>query len=189
MTKENVHVIIRFRPKNRREIKEEREQKIKDKPIDFRNNDEQKIAALDIFGRKSKTPMNFTFDRVLDSNVSQDDTFYHVAEHVCDDVLDGYNGCIFAYGQTGSGKTYTMFGPEDDHSHPQKMGIIPRSVSYIFSEIEEDPDIIEARIKVSFVEIYKEKLRDLLNPSSKKALSIRLQPNDETRIANVTETH
>eukprot|EP01084_Bolivina_argentea_P101281 181621_1 len=69
------------------------------------------------------------------------------------------------------------------------MGIIPRSVSYLFSEIEDDPEVLEARIKVSFVEIYKETLRDLLNPSSKKRLQIRLQANDETRISNLTETH
>jgi len=140
-------------------------------------------------GLKSATPHNFTFDRILDSSVDQALTFEHVAERVCDDVLDGYNGCIFAYGQTGSGKTYTMFGPEGQNAHPEHMGIIPRSISYIFTEIEEDEEILEARIKVSFVEIYKERLRDLLNPSSKKPLTIRLGENGETRISNVTETH
>eukprot|EP01083_Nonionella_stella_P113338 334097_1 len=189
MPKENIHVCIRFRPSNKREKKEQREQKTQDKPPIFQNDDKRGIGALEICSIKSTQPHNFTFDRISDANESQEDVFYHVAEHVCEDVLDGYNGCIFAYGQTGSGKTYTMFGPEDDHAHPKKMGIIPRSISFIFTEIEEDEDITEARIKVSFVEIYKEKLRDLLNPSSRKPLKIKLQQNGETRIANVTETH
>ena len=82
-----------------------------------------------------------------------------------------------------------MFGPEDNAADPQKMGIIPRSISYLFAQIEESEEIMEARIKVSFAEIYKEKLRDLLNPSSKKKLSVRANKNDEMRIANLTETH
>ena len=82
-----------------------------------------------------------------------------------------------------------MFGPEGDSENPQSMGIIPRSISYIFTEIEEDEEIMEARIKVSFAEIYKEKLRDLLHPSSKKKLSVRLQQNGETRISNLTQAH
>mmetsp|Transcript_52228 Transcript_52228/g.86420 ORF Transcript_52228/g.86420 Transcript_52228/m.86420 type:complete len:908 (+) Transcript_52228:109-2832(+) len=189
MTKQNVRVIIRFRPVNKREKKEAKEQKIDDKPPLFKNDDNQDVAALEIHSNKSATPHQFTFDRVLASKVSQKDVFYYVAQPVCDDVLDGYNGCIFAYGQTGSGKTYTMVGPEGQNGDPQHMGIIPRSVSYIFAEIEQDEEIMEARIKVSFVEIYKEKLRDLLNPSSKKNLAVRLGENGQSRISNVTETY
>ena len=191
MTKENIHVIIRFRPKNKREKREEKESKQQDIPPIFQNNDEQRHGVLEICGTKSKAPHNFAFDRILDSTISQQDTFYHVAQHVCDDVLEGFNGTIFAYGQTGSGKTYTMFGPEDDNGQsPKKMGIIPRSISYIFSEIEEDDEILEARIKVSFVEIYKERLRDLLNPNKKQnKLAIRMGENGQIRISNVTQTH
>eukprot|EP01084_Bolivina_argentea_P190115 326800_1 len=189
MTQENIHVIIRFRPINKREKKEGKKLKIKNKPIIFQNNDERGIGAIEICGSKSNDPIRFTFDRILDSNVSQELTFNHVAEHVCNDVLAGYNGCIFAYGQTGSGKTYTMFGPEDNETNPKLMGIIPRSISYIFSEIEDDPNIIEARVKVAFLEIYKEKLRDLLNPKSKKQLKIRLTANNTNKIVNLTETN
>ncbi len=77
------------------------------------------------------------------------------------------------------------YGPEDDHSNAAHMGVIPRAVSYIFSEIEHDPSVVEARIKCSFLEIYKEKLRDLLSPSNKD-LRIRLQPSGETWVTNLT---
>ena len=108
MTTENIHVIVRFRPTNKIEKKKQKEKKIKDKPLYFQNNDSKKVAALEICKTESNKPLNFTFDRILDSNSSQSDAFNYVAEHVCDDVLDGYNGCIFAYGQTGSGKTYCI---------------------------------------------------------------------------------
>eukprot|EP01083_Nonionella_stella_P013942 39233_1 len=195
-TEENIHVIIRFRPTNKREKKEQRQKKIQDKPPIFQNDAAREIGVVEICGTKSDTPHNFTFDRILDAKASQQEVFTHVAQPVCDDVLIGYNGCIFAYGQTGSGKTYTMFGPEGDSDDPQAMGIIPRSVAHIFSGIEEDPNIIDARIKVSFLEIYKEQLRDLLNPSRKKKskkkkikkpLLIREMQNGETRVLNLKE--
>ena len=103
MPKENIHVIIRFRPNNKREIKETKQANLQDKPPLFQNNESQRIGALEIIGNKSSTPHNFTFDHILDSTSTQLDTFQTVAQHVCDDILDGYNGCLFAYGQTGSG--------------------------------------------------------------------------------------
>ena len=75
------------------------------------------------------------------------------------DVLSGYNGTIFAYGQTGSGKTYTMIGTLHDE---EKKGLIPRAANQIFQEIENDENETEFTIKCSLLEIYKEKLRDLL---------------------------
>eukprot|EP01084_Bolivina_argentea_P190114 326799_1 len=130
---ENIHVVIRFRPTNKREKKESKKLKIKDKPIIFQNNDEKRIGAIEIRPIKNNEPMRFTFDHILDDNTSQESAFNYIAEQTCNEVLAGYNGCIFAYGQTGSGKTYTMFGPEDNEGDPRLMGIIPRSTSYIFS--------------------------------------------------------
>lgn len=118
--------------------------------IDEKNNDSLEIRSVG-----SKDPQLFTFDRILEPAITQEDAFEHVALPVCTDVLDGYNGTIFVYGQTGSGKTYTMFGPENDPSNPKSMGLIPRAISYIFAEIENDNSVKEARISVSFVEIYK----------------------------------
>lgn len=159
MPKENIKVIIRFRPINKREKLEQKKGKLpKNRPLNFNNDEERGTGLINICSKKSRDPMNFTFDRILGANDTQEEVFRVVAQRVCDDVLDGFNGTIFAFGQTGSGKTYTMFGPEtiaDTALNPIQMGIIPRAISYIFSEIEEDPEILEARIKVSFVEIYK----------------------------------
>ena len=89
----------------------------------------------------------------------------------------------------GSGKTFTMFGDEENPNKPSTMGIVPRAVSYILQEIEDNPDVVEARCKVSFLEIYKEQLRDLLDPTKSKKLKIKLQPNGSTWVSNLTETH
>lgn len=78
----------------------------------------------------------------------------------CLDVLCGYNGTIFAYGQTSSGKTHTMEGVIGD---PAKQGIIPRIVNDIFNHIYAMEENLEFHIKVSYFEIYMDKIRDLLD--------------------------
>ncbi|KNE58285.1 hypothetical protein AMAG_05094 [Allomyces macrogynus ATCC 38327] len=80
------------------------------------------------------------------------------------EVLKGYNGTVFAYGQTGSGKTYTMMGSNiDDEAN---KGVIPRISEQIFDSIVEAPSNLEFTVKVSYIEIYMEKIRDLLNPTN-----------------------
>jgi kinesin family protein 5 len=81
---------------------------------------------------------------------------------VVDSVLNGYNGTILAYGQTSSGKTHTMLG--EDIEDMEERGIIPRMVGGFFDQISKQPEDIEFAMKVSFVEIYNEKIRDLLDP-------------------------
>ena len=73
-------------------------------------------------------------------------------------VLEGYNGTVFAYGQTGTGKTFTMEGVR---SNPELKGIIPNSFAHIFSHISKNPDF-KFLIRVSYLEIYCEEIRDLL---------------------------
>ena len=84
--------------------------------------------------------------------------------------MDGYNGTVFAYGQTSSGKTHTMLGPSIEDE--EQRGMIPRMVSQVFSQILAAPNEIEFTVKVSMIEIYMEKIRDLLEPS-KTDLKIR----------------
>ncbi|CAG8580598.1 17472_t:CDS:10, partial [Racocetra fulgida] len=78
-------------------------------------------------------------------------------------VISGYNGTVFAYGQTGSGKTHTMMGNMDDDEF---KGLIPRIVEQIFHSIIVSPPTIEYTVKVSYMEIYMERIRDLLNPQN-----------------------
>ncbi|KAJ2640080.1 hypothetical protein GGF44_002609, partial [Coemansia sp. RSA 1694] len=78
------------------------------------------------------------------------------------DIFNGYNGTVFCYGQTGSGKTFTMMGADIDND--DLKGIIPRIVEGIFAKIIESPPTLEYMVKSSYMEIYMERIRDLLNP-------------------------
>lgn len=106
---------------------------------------------------------SFTYDHVLDPNSSQEQVYQVAAQHIVKDVLNGYNGTIFAYGQTSSGKTHTMEGKMEEANSPHH-GVIPRIINDIFNHIYnlEDPNL-EFNIKVSYFEIYNEKIRDLLD--------------------------
>lgn len=106
---------------------------------------------------------SFTFDRVFQPLTSQAEFYKDTISHIVKDVLNGYNGTVLAYGQTGSGKTYSMMG---DLEVPDMQGVIPRIVHSIFKTIMSAPSNLEFTVKVSFMEIYMEKIRDLLNPSS-----------------------
>nr|CAH8820891.1 unnamed protein product [Trichobilharzia regenti] len=104
----------------------------------------------------------FSFDHVVQPKASQLEVYEVVAKPIVADVLNGYNGTIFAYGQTSSGKTYTMEGILGD---PVFQGVIPRIVDDIFNHIYQMDENLEFHIKVSYFEIYMEKIRDLLDVS------------------------
>jgi hypothetical protein len=76
---------------------------------------------------------------------------------IVESVLKGYNGTIFAYGQTGCGKTHTMSGT------PENKGIIPKAFDHIFGCIDDAEDNKKFLVRCSYLEIYKEKIRDLLS--------------------------
>ena len=106
----------------------------------------------------------FTFDRVFDMSGRQADIFEYSIRPTVDDILNGYNGTVFAYGQTGAGKSYTMMGTsiEDDEG----KGVTPRIIEQIFSSIMSSPPTIEYTVRVSYMEIYMERIRDLLAPQN-----------------------
>ncbi|KRZ69016.1 Kinesin-like protein KIF15, partial [Trichinella papuae] len=118
-------------------------------------------------------PRTFTFDRIADETATQESMFTCVGKSIIDGCIEGYNGTIFAYGQTGSGKTYTMIGPcvsESSVVDDKLRGIIPRSLEYLFSRIEEitQTQNVNFLCKCSFVEMYNEQLYDLLDAASSK---------------------
>jgi kinesin family protein 5 len=121
-----------------------------------------KFAGKDTISVGGKS---YTYDRVFDPNCDQEAVYKGSAHHIVQDVLNGYNGTIFAYGQTSSGKTHTMEGDMSDDSSPNH-GVIPRIINDIFNHIYalEDPNL-EFNIKVSYFEIYNEKIRDLIDIS------------------------
>lgn len=111
---------------------------------------------------RTMTTRKFIYDRVFGPDKSQQSVYDLVARPILDEVLQGYNCTILAYGQTGTGKTYTMTGDMSAPLHSlmglsPTAGIIPRILHSIFKEIEGQ----EAVVKLSFIEIYNEQLRDL----------------------------
>lgn len=133
-----------------------------------------------------KEPLLWTFDRVFHGGCSQSDIFDLAAKETAEDVLRGYNGTIFAYGQTGSGKSHTMMGP--DILNEQLCGIIPRSCRLIFEHIGKNPDHCEFKVTCSFLEIYKEVIKDLLNPSKGSNLKVRETPTRGVWVEGLSET-
>lgn len=87
-----------------------------------------------------------------------------------DKVLEGYNGTILAYGQTGTGKTYTMTGNPDS---PQARGIIPNTFAHIFGHISKCQENQKFLVRVSYMEIYNEEVRDLLGKELNKSLEVK----------------
>ncbi|KAB8234363.1 P-loop containing nucleoside triphosphate hydrolase protein [Aspergillus alliaceus] len=148
----SIKVVARFRPQNKVELSSGGE------PIvDFEN--EQSCAINSKEGTGS-----FTFDRVFPMDSKQTDIFDFSIRPTVDDILNGYNGTVFAYGQTGAGKSYTMMGSDIDDDIGK--GIIPRIVEQIFASILTSPSNIEYTVRVSYMEIYMERIRDLLVPQN-----------------------
>ncbi|XP_010222896.1 PREDICTED: kinesin-1 heavy chain, partial [Tinamus guttatus] len=140
---------------------------------------ESRVYKYDVF-TESKP---YIFDRVFQSNTSQEQVYNDCAKKIVKDVLEGYNGTIFAYGQTSSGKTHTMEGKLHD---PDGMGIIPRIVQDIFNYIYSMDENLEFHIKVSYFEIYLDKIRDLLDVS-KTNLSVHEDKNRVPYVKGCTE--
>ena len=113
----------------------------------------------------------FVFDHSYGPAASQTQLFEELAEPLVDKALEGFNGTIFAYGQTGSGKTYTMMGEKN------VQGLIPLIVADLFKKIAAAQSADKKfLVAVSYLEIYNEVVKDLLNPSNKQ-LKIREHPD------------
>lgn len=128
----------------------------------------------------------FTFDRVFQPSADQSAVFAEISQLV-QSALDGYNTCIFAYGQTGSGKTYTMEGPEPQFKTEENEGMIPRAVQQIFyssNRLREKG--WEYEMHASFLEIYNETVRDLLDPKNANTKKCDVKHDAETGQTTVT---
>lgn len=137
----NIRVFCRVRPKN------------DEGPSSITVPEDNKLTL-----HHSSESYIFPFDKVFGSSSVQEELFHEVSG-VVQSALDGYKVCVFAYGQTGSGKTYTMQGGHETHS----WGLIPRSLRQIFKS-SEDMQLKGWKwsLKVSFMEVYNEVIRDLL---------------------------
>ncbi|XP_055434903.1 kinesin-like protein KIF27 isoform X8 [Bubalus kerabau] len=129
----------------------------------------------------------FTFDFVFGKNSTQDEVYNTCIKPLVLSLIEGYNATVFAYGQTGSGKTYTIGGGHVASVVEGQKGIIPRAIQEIFQNISGKPSI-DFNIKVSYIEVYKEDLRDLLElETSVKDLHIREDEKGNTVIVGAKE--
>lgn len=167
---DSIKVVCRFRPLNDSEEKAGSKFVVK-----FPSGGEENCISI---GGKV-----YLFDKVFKPNATQEKVYNEAAKSIVSDVLAGYNGTIFAYGQTSSGKTHTMEGVIGD---PNKQGIIPRIVNDIFNHIYAMEENLEFHIKVSYFEIYMDKIRDLLDVS-KVNLSVHEDKNRVPFVKGATE--
>ncbi|XP_022217263.1 osmotic avoidance abnormal protein 3 isoform X2 [Drosophila obscura] len=152
---ENVKVVVRCRPMNRKENESKCENIVE--------INEYAISVINPTARNSQKKM-FTFDSVYDM-ISKTEVIYNeMCYSLVESTLDGYNGTIFAYGQTGCGKTHTMQG-DDNVKDGYNCGIIPRCFEHIFETISMATNIRYLAL-VSYLEIYNENIRDLLSDST-----------------------
>nr|XP_060630861.1 kinesin-like protein KIF13A isoform X5 [Anolis sagrei ordinatus] len=174
MSDTKVKVAVRVRPMNRRElelntkciVEMEGNQTVLHPPP---SNNKQ--------GENRKQPKVFAFDYCFwsmdESNTAkyagQQVVFKCLGEGILEKAFQGYNACIFAYGQTGSGKSFSMMG------NAEQLGLIPRLCCALFQRItSEENDSHTFKVEVSYMEIYNEKVRDLLDPKgSRQSLKVR----------------
>jgi len=138
-------------------------------------------------------PHKFTFDHSYWSHDRQDahfagqsQVFQDLGLDVVGNAFNGYNVCVFAYGQTGSGKTYTMMGQEDNED---EQGLIPRICQTLFNKMKQaDDGATTYRTEASYLEIYNEKVKDLLGPANAEhRLKVREHPKDGPYVQNLSK--
>mmetsp|Transcript_17621 Transcript_17621/g.17589 ORF Transcript_17621/g.17589 Transcript_17621/m.17589 type:complete len:735 (-) Transcript_17621:34-2238(-) len=174
----NIKVVCRFRPLNQKEKEISMQTCVEFSP----DNRTVHVRAQS----ESTEPLKFNFDYVFDPSSHQSSVYDVAAKPVVESVMQGFNGTVFAYGQTSSGKTFTMSGP--DFTDPDLMGIIPRMVGTVFDQIAMSEEYLEFQVKVSYCEIYMEKIKDLLEPS-KNNLKIHEDRIRGVYISGITERY
>ena len=130
----------------------------------------------------------YQFDHVWNFNretggcaeeASQTKVYTDFCSKVVDNAYGGFNGCLFVYGQTGSGKSFTMFGGDGEIE-----GMIPRMGKSICNERERRASEAKGEIEfyVSFMEIYGDRLTDLLNPAGHEGDGLRIREDPKTGV-------
>lgn len=124
----------------------------------------------------------YSCDRDDSHFVDQLKIYNDLGKEVVNDAFIGYNACIFAYGQTGSGKTFTMMGT------PGNEGLIPRICAQLFNKMrEERAKGSNFRTEVSYLEIYNERVKDLLSKSHGQNLKVREHPKTGPYVENLSK--
>ncbi|XP_038602461.1 kinesin-like protein KIF1B isoform X3 [Tachyglossus aculeatus] len=172
MSGASVKVAVRVRPFNSRETSKESKC-----IIQMQGNSTSIVNPKN----PKEAPKSFSFDYSYWSHTSPEDPCFASQNRVYNDIgkemllhaFEGYNVCIFAYGQTGAGKSYTMMGKQEE----SQAGIIPQLCEELFEKINDNNnEEMSYSVEVSYMEIYCERVRDLLNPKNKGNLRVREHP-------------
>ncbi|XP_036700476.1 kinesin-like protein KIF7 isoform X2 [Balaenoptera musculus] len=123
---------------------------------------------------------HFGFHVVLDEDAGQEAVYQACVQPLLEAFFEGFNATVFAYGQTGSGKTYTMGEASVASLHEDEQGIIPRAMAEAFKLIDEN-DLLDCLVHVSYLEVYKEEFRDLLEVGT-ASRDIQLREDDRGNV-------
>uniref|UniRef100_A0A671W4A3 Kinesin family member 13A n=1 Tax=Sparus aurata TaxID=8175 RepID=A0A671W4A3_SPAAU len=182
MSDTKVKVAVRVRPMNRREIElntkcvvdmEDNQTVLHPPPSNGKGESENSVFTLPVLSLLQVFAFDHCFWSMDESNVpkyaGQEVVFKCLGEGILENAFQGYNACIFAYGQTGSGKSFSMMG------NGEQPGLIPRLCCSLFERVhKEENEAHSFKVEVSYMEIYNEKVRDLLDPKgSRQSLKVR----------------
>jgi len=186
----NVQVVVRCRARNAREANAKSPIVVELSDDNFSSDDDAFVTINHDHGSINPLEGTKTYkvDQVYGSQANQQVIFDKVASPLLDDFINGLNVTVLCYGQTGTGKTYTMCGEIDEDmsgSIGDKSGIIPRALQQLFRSIGGLDDYM---VRCSYVELYNEELRDLLNYDDEKKLRI-YESNGQINIQNLHLDH
>ncbi|XP_053393592.1 kinesin-like protein KIF19 [Mercenaria mercenaria] len=177
---QNLTVCLRLRPMNEDEILLGATciaHKVEDRMVVLMDPMED---PEDILRANRSREKQFVFDTCFDGSCTQEDVYESSTKFLIDNVITGYNATVFAYGATGAGKTYTMLGTDDD------PGIMARTLNDLFISMDKTREDMKYKVTMSYLEIYNEMIRDLLNPSS-GILDLREDSKGGIQVAGLTE--
>ncbi|NXN59239.1 KIF19 protein, partial [Rynchops niger] len=173
-------VALRIRPMSAAELAEGA------RPIAHRM-DEQVVVLRDpmedpgdVLRASCSREKSYVFDMAFDSSATQETVYRATTQGLVAGVISGHNATVFAYGPTGCGKTYTMLGTDDE------PGIYARTLGELFQTIEDASGDTDYEVSMSYLEIYNEMIRDLLNPSL-GCLQLREDAGGTVQVAGITE--
>ena len=178
----NILVAVRCRPLNKREKELSNTETVK-------IMDDKMVILLDpieyngpnnVFKNRSRE-QTYAFDFAFDKYSTQQKIFENTTKFLLEGVVNGYNATVFAYGATGAGKTYTMLGNDDN------PGIMPLTLSELFNKVKQYSGDREYKLKLWYLEIYNENIRDLLSNNSDEYLDLREDPTKGIVVSGITE--
>lgn len=178
----NIMVAVRLRPmwKKESEAGEYSIVRVLDRKLVILRDPAEVANEEKVLGKNRSKEKQYAFDYAFDDSTQQLEVFKNTTMFLCDGVLNGYNSTVFAYGQTGAGKTYTMLGNE------QNPGIMFNTMKEVFVQMKQHQSNRDYIIRVSFLEIYNENIKDLIMLSN-DVLDLREDPIKGVCVAGLSE--